>query len=420
MPMAMSIEDAIEKWGEALIQRLRHQNDVSVRSLVGELVEFAKRDRTAVAQETRREAEAEAVKKLEAERARMRAEAEQTHAGELEAARTKARQALQEKLAAARAEADTTLAAEVAKVRAKAEQVLAAELGCVRADATASARADEWQASNARLQRLLDSVRALGEARSLSQVLDILTDRTVAEAPRVAVLMVQAARVRGWRFLGFAKIREAGSVDLAVQEAGLIGRAIAESEVCSVRAGPAGAPAGSLPSFAALPSGRTALAVPVHVGGRVAAVVYADDATDSDERQSAGWQSTAELLARYAGHCLETLTAVRVSQLADGGQSTATQSPQSSVAARQPVDDTEDAARRYVRLLLSEIKLYNEAAVKAGREGRDLFERLRPEIERARGLYEERISPSLKTRNLCFDQELVRTLADGDPSLLEG
>ena len=416
----MSIEDAIAKWGEVLIQRLRHQNDVSVRSLVSELVELVKRDRTAVAQGARRVAEAEAVKELETERARMRAEAEQTRAGELEAARTKAQQALQEKLAAARVQADKALAVEVAKVRAKAEQVPAAELGGVRAEATASARADEWQASSARLQRLLDSVRALDEARSLSQILDILTDRTVAEAPRVAVLMVQAARVRGWRFLGFAEIREARSVDLAVQETGLIGRAIAETEVCSVQAGPAGAPAGSLPSFATLPAGRTALAVPVQVGGRVTAVVYADDATDLDERQSAGWQSTVEILARHAGHCLETLTAVRVSQLADGGRSTATESPQSSVAGRQPVDDTEDAARRYARLLLSEIKLYNEAAVKAGREGRDLFERLRPEIERARGLYEERISPSLKARNLYFDQELVRTLADGDPSLLEG
>ena len=420
MPIAMSIEDAIAKWGEVLIQRLRHQNDVSVRSLVSELVELVKRDRTAVAQGARRVAEAEAVKELETERARMRAEAEQTRAGELEAARTKAQQALQEKLAAARVQADKALAVEVAKVRAKAEQVPAAELGGVRAEATASARADEWQASSARLQRLLDSVRALDEARSLSQALDILTDRTVAEAPRVAVLMVQAARVRGWRFLGFAEIREAGSVDLAVQETGLIGRAIAETEVCSVQAGPAGAPAGSLPSFATLPAGRTALAVPVQVGGRVTAVVYADDATDLDERQSAGWQSTVEILARHAGHCLETLTAVRVSQLADGGRSTATEPPQSSVAGRQPVDDTEDAARRYARLLLSEIKLYNEAAVKAGREGRDLFERLRPEIERARGLYEERISPSLKARNLYFDQELVRTLADGDPSLLEG
>ena len=420
MPVAMSIEDAIEKRGEALIQRLRHQNDVSVRSLVSELVEFTKRDRAAVAQEARRLAEGEAVKKLEAERARIRAEAEQTRTGELEAARAKAQQALQEKLAAAQAEADTTLAAEVAKVRAKAEQVLAAELGGVRADATASARADEWQASSARLQRLLHSVRALEEARSLSQVLDILAERTVAETPRVAVLMVQAARVRGWRFVGFAEIREAGSVDLAVQETGLIGRAIAETEVCWVQAGPTGAPAGSLPSFAALPAGRTALAVPVHVGGRVTAVVYADNATDSDERQSAGWQSTVEILARYAGHCLEMLTVIRVSQLADGGQSTATESPQSSVAGRQPVDDTEDAARRYARLLLSEIKLYNEAAVKAGREGRDLFERLGPEIERARGLYEERISPSLKARNLYFDQELVRTLADGNPSLLEG
>ena len=283
-----------------------------------------------------------------------------------------------------------------------------------------SAPGAEGQAAGAGLQRLLESVRALDQARSLSQVLDTLADCTVAEAPRVAVLVVQGARVRGWRFVGFAQIRDAGAIDLAAQETGLIGRAIAKTEVCSVKADSPGAPAGSLPPFATLPAHRSALAVPVHVGGRVTAVVYADDATDLNGLLSAGWQSAVEILARHAGHCLETVTAVRVSQLAGGGPPIATESPEDAVAERPPEEDTEDAARRYAKLLLSEIKLYNEAAVKAGREGRDLFERLRPEIERARSLYEERISPSLRARNLYFDQELVRTLADGDSSLLEG
>jgi hypothetical protein len=77
-----------------------------------------------------------------------------------------------------------------------------------------------------------------------------------------------------------------------------------------------------------------------------------------------------------------------------------------------------NSARRYARLLVSEIKLYNESAVRLGRQNRDLLERLKPEIDRARKLYEQRISPAVDSRAALFQQELVQTLADGDASLL--
>ncbi len=53
-----------------------------------------------------------------------------------------------------------------------------------------------------------------------------------------------------------------------------------------------------------------------------------------------------------------------------------------------------------------------------GRERRDLMTRLKPEIDRARRLYDERIAPSIHSRDVYFQQELVQTLADGDQSLL--
>ena len=86
----------------------------------------------------------------------------------------------------------------------------------------------------------------------------------------------------------------------------------------------------------------------------------------------------------------------------------------------RPATSEEDdgSARRYARLLVSEIKLYNEAAVRTGRERRDLLERLRPEIDRARRLYEERVPVSIGHRAVLFQQELVHTLAEGDPDLL--
>jgi len=78
----------------------------------------------------------------------------------------------------------------------------------------------------------------------------------------------------------------------------------------------------------------------------------------------------------------------------------------------------EESARRYARLLISEIKLYNESAVEQGRADGDLLARLGPEIERARRLYEEKIPAAVRQRVDCFDEEVVRTLAGGDAGLL--
>jgi hypothetical protein len=77
------------------------------------------------------------------------------------------------------------------------------------------------------------------------------------------------------------------------------------------------------------------------------------------------------------------------------------------------------AAQRYARLLVSEIKLYHEQEVIEGRRDRDLATRLGREIARARVMYEARVAPHVRERTDHFHDELVRTLAGGDPSLLE-
>jgi hypothetical protein len=52
------------------------------------------------------------------------------------------------------------------------------------------------------------------------------------------------------------------------------------------------------------------LAVPVVVGGRGVAVVYADAglAPDADHHAPGAWPETIEVLARHAARCLEALT----------------------------------------------------------------------------------------------------------------
>ncbi|MCA1629148.1 MAG: hypothetical protein LC774_02010 [Acidobacteria bacterium] len=75
-------------------------------------------------------------------------------------------------------------------------------------------------------------------------------------------------------------------------------------------------------------------------------------------------------------------------------------------------------ARRFARLLVSEIKLYNEQKVTDGRTEGNLYDRLREEIDRSRQMYDKRVHPSVSPRFDYFHQELVNTLAGGDASKL--
>ena len=75
-------------------------------------------------------------------------------------------------------------------------------------------------------------------------------------------------------------------------------------------------------------------------------------------------------------------------------------------------------ARRFARLLVSEIKLYNAAKVNDGRRNFDLYDRLKDEIDRSRKVYDKRVSPAVAARFDYFYDELVQTLAEGDPAKL--
>jgi hypothetical protein len=77
-----------------------------------------------------------------------------------------------------------------------------------------------------------------------------------------------------------------------------------------------------------------------------------------------------------------------------------------------------DDAKRFARLVVSEIKLYNEAKVNEGRRNKDLYERLKEDIERGRQMYSERIPAGVRDSTNYFYDELVRILAGGDANAL--
>jgi hypothetical protein len=92
------------------------------------------------------------------------------------------------------------------------------------------------------------------------------------------------------------------------------------------------------------------------------------------------------------------------------------EAPESGLSPEEEAQHEE--ARRFARLLISEIKLYNEEEVERGRLAKDIYPRLREDIDRSREMYEKRISEDVRQVTDYFDQELVRILAEDDPDAL--
>ena len=75
-------------------------------------------------------------------------------------------------------------------------------------------------------------------------------------------------------------------------------------------------------------------------------------------------------------------------------------------------------AKRFAKLLVDEIKLYNQAKVAEGKQHRELYKALREDIEKSRATYDKRYGGTPVASAKYFDSEVVRILADNDRSLL--
>ncbi len=75
-------------------------------------------------------------------------------------------------------------------------------------------------------------------------------------------------------------------------------------------------------------------------------------------------------------------------------------------------------AKRFAKLLISEIELYNKTKVTEGRKSGDLYKRLKSDIDRSRQTYEKRFGKTVTKQYDYFHEELVRTLAGNESSLL--
>jgi len=82
--------------------------------------------------------------------------------------------------------------------------------------------------------------------------------------------------------------------------------------------------------------------------------------------------------------------------------------------------DTHRKAQRFARLLVDEIKLYNQAKVNEGRRNKDLYDRLKEDIEKSRATFTKRYGSTAAASGDYFQKEVVRSLAEDDLSVMGG
>jgi hypothetical protein len=261
---------------------------------------------------------------------------------------------------------------------------------------------------------------AIHESGSQADILRHLLEGEARFAGRVALFVVKGNAISGWQGIGF----EDNDVikTLSIQTgSGLLGKAIQARNPASGSAQEFDA--GFVKSIKA-PADGQCLVLPLVVKDKVAAVIYADAGTVSGGTlDSSGLQA----LTRFAAIWLE-LAALRKAGGSSAAEEVAQPQPAAAMAASAPAsapaasgseeDELHKKARRFAKLLVEEIKLYNQPRVEEGRRHKDLYDRLKVDIEKSRSTYDKRYAESAVASADYFTQELIRILADNDPSLM--
>ncbi len=464
----MSFDDQIRKALDRALNGVRTHLEADLRAFARDIVRAAAEERaTAMSQaadaassEVRRQAQAQLVQLREAankhseelrrsaetqitELKRILEESQRAHEVHIEKLQTDAQTELDKVRRdgkSALAESQRLQESRVAELRhevelakkvaeADAEETVIAQLAAAASNterrqtaAVERAKTDAHQSALASAARFADAIRSLDEARALGDVLETLGECAGREVDRAAVLIVKSDRLQGWRLAGFGGSTPAAkSIDLSLDEAGLPGAVVRTGVAVSrpaVEPGPSQARQPALPPFAHDAGVRHALALPITVGGTVVAVLYGDAPRLDRPSDLSRWPAMLDVLARHASRVLEAMTAQQAAGFSLPRPATRGTHASLPGPLEQGTATDEDAARRFARLLLSEIRMYNEPLIDAGRRSRDLLARLGGEISRARQLYEARVPTSVHTRSDVFEQELIRTLADGDRTLL--
>lgn len=324
------------------------------------------------------------------------------------------------------------------------------------------------QASNV----LKSSIGAIESCGQQTQILRALLDSSILFAQRTALFVLRGTTVVGWQARGFQDNEDIRVLSIDATT-GLAGRAIQQR--CTA-VGPATSFDRRLSPELGIPRETDCAVMPLVVRDRVAAVLYADGAREGDDGPDV---AAIEILVRAAGLWIE-VQALR--QASGGGvpasrptaQGTMDASPSPALSARteaaaipssngeirptsnavattmhaqtnshgdqhgtnrmeqssgtvnestppiasRTFDDLHKKARRFAKLLVDEIVLYNRDKVVEGRSRRDLYDRLKDDIDKSRATYDRRYADTPVALQDYFTQAVITGLAEENPELL--
>lgn len=258
---------------------------------------------------------------------------------------------------------------------------------------------------------------AIQESSSQADILRRLLEGGSRFAPRIALFVIKTGSISGWQGLGFDN-------EEAIRNASLNGDQRLVAEAVQGRVPAFGSTAEfdqALMDAVKAPAEDQCLLLPFVVKEKTAALIYADGGTKAGEKFDA---SALSVLTRFAALWLESTSSRKFTQEESAQAPAAAATMAAAVATSVPAPaasedgDLQKKARRFAKLLVEEIMLYNQAKVTQGRENRDLYSRLREDIEKSRATYNKRYSETPAASGDYFNQELIRILADNNISLL--
>lgn len=264
---------------------------------------------------------------------------------------------------------------------------------------------------------------AIQESASQAEILRHLLEGAARFCGRAAIFVIKTGTMTGWQGIGFENNDEVKSFNLSAS-AGLADRAIQGRAPVSGKAEEFDS--GFVSTLTAPVDGNCAV-LPLVVKEKVAALIYADAGKIPDNTVDL---SALTLLCRYTALWLELVALRKAGVTApaeEGHVHAAAPAPPAPVvpeadaaAMATPDDDAHKKARRFAKLLVDEIKLYNQNKVTEGKQNHDLYDRLREDIEKSRAAYDKKFSGTPASSANYFTQELIRVLADNDVTLMGG
>lgn len=305
---------------------------------------------------------------------------------------------------------------------------------------------------------LARSVAEIQMGSSQREILRALLDACGRYAARVALFIVKGGQASGWQARGFDKSENVK--DFALDSSCAAVRRPIQERV-SVKAQGQEIDPHFFREFGAPGSGE-ARVLPLVLKDKVAALVYADAGTDSEGTLDAGsvellvlatsaWlevnslrklshkEAAAEVSETpraaaagpapsfndpFAAHTPAYARAAAATAVAQApvieapASGAASNAVESTPAVSSEDQETHRKAHRFARLLVDEIKLYNQAKVAEGRKNKDLYDRLKETIEKSRATYQKRYGNTVAGSAKYFEDEVVRSLAEDDISVM--